>query len=418
MPKRTTKTKPSGQMAAFAATQKAKTSLLGDIQAHAVKKAAQDHSRRQDIIHPSEMAKTDVCPRSIVYRLSGVTPTEDKDPNGHHLETIFQEGHNIHSKWQTWLQEMGRLWGKWRCTACGTEEWGLSSDLPEDDSVYASPDAPGACDPPSHRHVWEYREIPLDAEEEMSLVGHADGGVPDIESMIEVKSIGLGTLRMEEPELVRENTVKTEAGKSIVDYDSVWRNLKRPLRSHRIQAGIYLKIAALKGWPFTKMIFIYENKANQQTKEFTIKYPEDLVDPIIETIKDIKWAVEKGHELDRPEGFTRKTKPCRTCVFRTHCWGEEQDEDDTTQQDAPDGARVSRSQAEVGPAKDSRAASAKGRLPRSSRGSDRTRGRRTDDAVHDDHQVVGVPKRAEGDVRGRRTVRRSRPRQDQVDQGA
>lgn len=400
MPKRTTKRKPTGQMAAYAATQKQKTSLLGDIQAHVVKKAAQDHSRRQDIIHPSEMAKTDVCPRSIVYRISGVEATDAKDPNGHHLETIFQEGHDIHLKWQTWLQEMGRLWGKWRCTACDQEYWGLSSDLPTDD---AEVDVPM-----SHSHVWEYREIPLNAEDELLLAGHADGGVPDIESMIEVKSIGLGTLRMEEPELVREHTVKTEDGKSVVDYDNVWKNLKRPLRSHRIQAGIYLKIAELRGWPFTKMIFIYENKANQQTKEFTIKYPEDLVDPIIDTMKDIKWAVEKNMVLDRPKDFTRKTKPCTSCAWRSHCYAGEEHEDDTKEPNAGNGARVPRSQAEDGSSEHPRSATSKRRLPRSARGPHGTVRQRTDDPVHDADEVVGVSQRSEGDGRGRRTVRRSR----------
>lgn len=413
MPKKTTRSKPTGQMAAYAATQKAKTTLLGDIQAHVVKKSSQDHSRRQDIIHPSEMAKGDVCPRAIVYRISGVTPTDTKAANGHHLETIFQEGHDIHLKWQTWLQEMGRLWGKWRCTACDEEQWGLSDDLPVDDRVYEGQDGSPFDFQATHRHVWEYREIPLDAEDELLLAGHADGGVPDIESMIEVKSIGLGTLRMEEPELVRENTVKTSAGKSVVDYDSVWKNLKRPLRSHRIQAGIYLKIAELRGWPFTKMIFIYENKANQQTKEFTIKYPAELVDPIIDQMKDIKWAVDKGRVLDRPYGFTRKTKPCTSCVWRTHCWPEgEQNEDHNQEPNAEDGPGIAGGEAPDGSSGNPRTDPSKRRVPRTSSRPHRTLRQRTDVAIHEDDKVVGVPERTEGDGRGRRTVRRSRPRQD------
>jgi len=403
MPKRTTR-KPTGNLAAFAATQKQKTALIGDIQAHVVKKSSQDHSRRQDIIHPSEMAKSDLCPRAIVYRISGAEPSNDKTPNGHHLETIFQEGHDIHSKWQTWLAEMGRLWGKWWCPACGKTEWGTGAlscegrDLEDGSHEGHSP------------VLMEYREVPLDAEVELMMAGHADGAVPDIKAFIEIKSIGLGTLRMEEPDLVRQNTKKTDDGKKVVDYDSIWKGLKRPLKSHRIQAGIYLAIAKILGWDYDRMVFIYENKANQQTKEFVIRYPAELVDPLIDTAKDIKWAVENGRLLDRPEGFTKQLKPCSDCIFRDLCWEEEDGKVDSQESNSGNGARKPRSEAENGSPRDPSTQSAKGRVSRAAGRPHRTVRQRTDDAVHDNHEVVGVPQRTVGDGRGRRTVRRSRAR--------
>lgn len=402
MPRKKSNAKPTGLLAAIADTKKAPTTLLGDIQGHVVKKASLPSDRRQDIIHPSEMAKSDVCPRAIAYRLTGVVSL-DKDPNGHHLETIFQEGHDIHSKWQTWLGEMGRLWGKWRCASCGAEEWGVSSDLPLSAGQFAT-----FGDSDLHLHIWEYREVPLAAESELMLVGHADGAVPDIESFIEIKSIGLGTLRMEEPELVKKHTVKTEEGKTVVDYDALWRSLKRPLVSHRKQAGIYLYVANLL-WPgkFTKMVFIYENKANQQTKEFTIKYQPDLIDPIIDTIRDIKWAVEKGQELPRPEGFSKQLKPCTSCPFRKHCWGEEEDGTLSQQErDSGTGTRQSGGQAEVGQAENLPANPTRRRSPRTAGGSHRTLRQRTDDPVHTPHKVERVHRGAVGGRGSGRTVRR------------
>ena len=386
-------------MAAFAATQKKKTTLIGDIQAHAVKKASQDHSRRQDIVHPSEMAKSDVCPRAVVYRLSGASPSNEKDPNGHHLETIFQEGHDIHSKWQTWLAEMGRLWGKWKCALCDDVMWGTGVPI-----------CIGVPDGPHDPLPMEYREVPLDAEVELMLAGHADGAVPDLKAFIEIKSVGLGTLRMEEPELVREHTKKTADGKSVVDYDSLWKALKRPLRSHRIQAGIYLHIAALRGWDFDKMIFIYENKANQQTREFVIKYPADLVDPIIDQIKDIKFAVEKGWLLDRPEGFAKQLKPCTACVFRDLCWEEEDGKNSNPKPDLEDGAGVSGGEEATRPPVDPGTESTQRRLPRAAGRSHRSVRQRTHDPVPATDPVVGVPGRAEGHGGGGRKVRRSRTR--------
>lgn len=381
-------------LAAMVASQKAPTVLLGDIQQHVVKKAALPNDRRQDVIHPSEMAKTDWCPRATAYRISGVEPTDEKKQNGHHLETIFQEGHDIHYKWQTWLGEMGRLWGKWQCTMCEHTAWGLSSLM-----QYCA-----ECLNPMR-----YAEVPLDAQRIYGIVGHADGAVPDVKAFIEIKSVGLGTVRMEEPDLVREYTKKTEDGKSIVDYDGLWKGLKRPLLSHRKQAGIYLAIAKALGWDFDSMVFIYENKANQQVKEFRIKYQDDLIEPLLDSAKDVMWAVENGRELPRPESNTRQLKPCSDCVFRSHCWGEEDNgKVSDPEPDAGTRARKPRSEARSRPAADSTTCPSGRRHPRTTGGSHRTVRQHADDAVHADDALGGVPGESTGGSRGRRTVRRSR----------
>ncbi len=301
---RTTKrsTKPTGLLKALTEGKRGTSTLIGDIQQYVVKKAENDYSRRQDIIHPSETTKTDWCPRSTAYRISGVTPTDEGEVKGAHLQTIFQEGHDIHAKWQTWLGEMGRLWGKWVCHFCEAETWQTGAECP-------------LCG-----KTMDYREVPLDVEKEFLTAGHADGAVPDVKSFIEIKSVGLGTLRMEEPDLVKKFTVKTSEGKNVVDYDNLWKNLKHPLKSHRIQANMYLYIAAHLGWDYDHMIFIYENKANQQTKEFRVKYDPEFIEPIIDQIKDVKWSVTTGQTLSRPVGFSKELKPCTTCVFRSHCY--------------------------------------------------------------------------------------------------
>ena len=35
------------------------------------------------------------------------------------MENVFAEGHAIHAKYQTWLWEMGVLFGDWLCLDCG-----------------------------------------------------------------------------------------------------------------------------------------------------------------------------------------------------------------------------------------------------------------------------------------------------------
>lgn len=403
-PRSTRPARPTGALKALAESKKSPTILLKDLQTHAVKRAQADNSRRQDIIHPSEMAKEDWCARATSYRIRGIARTDPDEVHHHQLLTIFEEGHEIHSKWQTWLGEMGRLWGLWRCPVCGHEE--------TDVGVLNCRGEEGVDE---HNTVpMEYKEIPLDAEAEWMISGHADGGVPDLRALIEIKSIGLGTLRIEEPELVKKYTLKTaETGKSVVDLDNLWKAIKRPLKGHRKQAGIYLAIANLRGYPLDKMIFLYEYKANQSTKEFVIEFDEDMVSDLIEMAKDIKWSVETGRDLPRIENAAQNAKPCKTCPWKTWCWAEEEDDgESTTPTDITDGGSLEKGEDEAGPAADLHAKPTR-RVSRTPRRPDRT-GRQRTDAVDDSVHAVGrVPRSAVGGSGGRRSPRRRVPRSDQ-----
>jgi rubrerythrin len=390
-PKRSNK--PTGLLAAFAETKKVERVLLGDLQAHVLKRSQQDNDRRQDIIHPSEMAKSDWCPRATAFRISGTQPSNKPPVNSHRMETIFQEGHDIHTKWQTWLREMGVLWGKWKCTTCEHTWMG---------------DTPLLCPACQAENGIEYKEVPLDGEEKWLIAGHADGAVPEKRSLVEVKSVGLGTVRMEEPELVRKYTVKTEDGKRVVDYDALFKGIQRPLKSHRKQAIVYLAIARYYGWPFDQMVFIYENKANQETKEFVLRYSEDAAEELLETALDIKWAVEQGHKLPRPPEMRRDQKPCTACVFRDLCWGVEDGKERNAEPDAADGAGVTGSEEATGPAEHLHADPAGRRVPRTAGRPHRTGRQRVDESVRPTDEVGGVPERPVGSGRGRRTVRRRR----------
>lgn len=346
------------------------------MQQHMVKKNQADDSRRQDIIHPSELAKEHVCPRQVAYRISGKEPTDSKKEHTAGLIAIFEEGHAQHSKYQTVLVEMGRMWGDWECLGCGMR---LTNTFKPT----------GSCDCTSES-IWEYREVSLNAEDEWMMTGHADGAVPDLNAFIEIKTIGLGTLRMEEPELVKQHTHKTTDGKTVTDMDGIWKGIKRPLKPHRNQANLYLAIADLLGMPVDKMIFIYENKANQQTKEFVMPFSASAVQPLIDTAKDIKYAVEHEQELPRPEWAEKEHKECRDCPFRSLCYGEGE-------------------QADEGAKRSPRVSPARRRPASSSRRPNRNGTSRTDDADARVDRVGELPDDRTGERRGRRVVSR-RPR--------
>lgn len=318
--------KPSGRLKDLTETKKYETLLLGDIQRHLIHRIDQPSDRRQDILHPSEMAKADWCPRQSWYRLSGVTPSDPQKAHGHQLENIFDEGHTIHDKWQQRLWDMGDLWGKFRCLACGHEWFATAPDRCADEL---------SCT--AGRALLQYREVPIDGEAKYLIAGHEDGAVPRLNALVEVKSIGQGTLRLEEPGLLKDYLVETVEGKKVYDLDAIWKNLRRPLPSHLRQTGIYLAVIQQMDLPFKidKVIFLYEYKANQAVKEFVVEGTPRVIQTLLDSALDIKYALEKGKEVPRPGDLTRESKPCTACPWLKECWG-----DVPTTEDVQQGASV------------------------------------------------------------------------------
>lgn len=299
--------KVGGRLAKLADMGAQKTTLLNDIQGFMIKKAGVPEDRDQTVLHPSEMAKADWCPRESYYRIAGFKGDE-KRKRAYSFQTanVFQEGHQIHAKWQGWLQEMGLLWGKWYCNRCGNSWFDVS------------PVICSACE----NSDFEYKEVPLRADEYL-IAGHADGAVPDKKALIEIKSVGTGTLRFEDPDLLEQHTFEID-GKKVVDFNSLWNSLKRPFSSHLRQGNIYLRLCLEMGLPYDKMVFIYESKVTQAVKEFTIKHNPAVTDRIFVKALDVKRGIEVGLAPERPSWAEGKNGPiCKSCPFAEVCWNEE-----------------------------------------------------------------------------------------------
>src|SRR4051812_8996318 len=190
--------KPSGRLAKLTADigKKEEIGLLTELRGYLLRKSKEEISdRRQDVIHPSEMAKKEWCPRQTYYRIAKTPIDPGTDPTrlySFQMANVFAEGHHIHAKYQGWLVDMGKLWGNWQCPICGKRE---ESSLP----VGCSGN-PISSDPLKawHRPVaMLYKEVPLHSDKYL-IAGHADGAIPG--GMIEIKSIGLGTMRFEDQE--------------------------------------------------------------------------------------------------------------------------------------------------------------------------------------------------------------------------
>lgn len=71
--------------------------------------------------------------------------------------------------------------------------------------------------------------------------------------------------------------------------------------------------------PISKMIFVYENKDTQETKEFTVKWDDDLVSSLEDRARFINDCVANKKMPER-EGNSKSAPPCKWCQFRATCY--------------------------------------------------------------------------------------------------
>lgn len=391
------KRKPSGALKRFAAAGKYETRILGDIQRHLLSQPPNE-GRDMTRLHVSELVHTRYCPRQVYYRLTGVSET--REAASFQLETIWEEGHHAHRKWQGWINALGRLRGQWQCTACGYEWHAVS---------------PRGCPECQVQMALRYQEVPIYSEE-YDLLGHADGDIDegtDDDPLLEIKTIGVGTIRHEMPQLLRKysHTVTLDNGeeRSLIDLDRLWRDLKRPFPQHLKQGMLYCHLLGR-----STMIYLYEFKPTQSVKEFTVKFRKDMIEDLLEEALDLRWAVEHKRCPSRPAWAKGTTSDgCKTCNYRDHCWetsalGEQDATQDGPAEKAP--RRVPRRQEGTRTRRTRPAAEAE---VQRARGADTDNGdgrQGSDEPVRPAHSLAGLLERATGADGDRRAVRRRPPR--------
>lgn len=268
----------------FLDAKKREPRLIGDIERHLMRRPLGDRSTT--VLHPSEIIKDDFCLRYSYYLMTGGEQKKEK-PNLR-LQSIFDEGHFIHHKWQTWFKEMGVLYGRFQCMNCEASMTGVS------------PERCLGC----NSRLMEYKEVTL-KDESLRIAGHTDGWIKGIgnDCLIEIKSIGAGTLRFEAPDLLYD---------ADGDVSKAFGNIKRPFRSHLLQGQMYLELAhRMFGEEAPKeIVFIYENKADQAYKEFAVKADYEIVDRIFFKAEKIVKAINAE---TMPECNVNPEEGCKSC---------------------------------------------------------------------------------------------------------
>lgn len=275
----------SPSLKAFLDSAKRETRLLGAVERHLLGRAPED--RDLSVLHPSELAKPEVCARALYMRMVWAREGRDLPREVLRLRTltIFGEGNAIHEKWQGWLAEMGVLRGMWECPCC-SHRWLETVPVTCPQCNYV-----GQRDGYSATNM-RYREVPLRSSKH-NIAGLSDGWIDDgkPDALLEVKSIGKGTVRIEAPHMFSKH-----GG----DMEKMWADIRRPFPSHLRQGHLYLALAELdlKAPPRRQIAFIYENKADQAFKEFLVTHDPEVSGPLLELALDVMWAVEKGREPD------------------------------------------------------------------------------------------------------------------------
>lgn len=278
------KYKPTGSLKNFIDAGKVKTRVLGSVERHVLAKPLDD-SRRTNVLHPSDMVDSEWCHRASYFHILGEVPV--KRDFSFRILSVFEEGHAIHAKWQRWFKEMGNLWGRWKCHECNHVFWGR----PQDHDPDISPEA------------YEYLEVTLNYEP-LNIAGHADGllvGLGD-PLMLEIKSIGAGTLRWEVPELFAENNG---------DFEKTWKGIDTPFMKHVNQVQIYMKLAELLELEYVpqEAVLLYESKASQEVKEFVVSKSDFGIAELFKAAQMIADCVK----AKTPPECNIATNGCKRC---------------------------------------------------------------------------------------------------------
>jgi len=282
-------TKPTGALKSLVNAGKNPSRVLTSVERWSLALPG-DKSRRMDVIHPSAMIKSDWCHRAQYFLLKGHTP----DPRvlTRKQQAVFQTGHDVHARWQDLFAKMGTLYGTWRCTDCRFKWEGLSKDI-------------GRCICCNSLRKPEYLEVPV-SNKALNISGHADGWLKgfDGDLLLEIKSIGAGTIIWEDPNFWYSMDSNFEAA---------WAALKEPFYSHIMQTQVYLRLLQdMYGDDAPKeVLFIYENKLTQDAKEFIIPRSGFGITHLFEAAEMLADAVVNGVA---PTCNVNASGSCKQCL--------------------------------------------------------------------------------------------------------
>lgn len=282
--------------------------IIKDLDLYLLSLNEEDNDRAIDVNAPSQIGK---CLRQRYYARTGAT----RDSNAVDARTrrIFDNGTKTHERLQAYLAEQGML---------------LMDEIPVVNDYY-------------------------------NIQGHTDGllAISKVEkAILEIKSInsnGFSQLKTAKPEHIQQGLsyvycveerrkflhseydtfAEFEADKDYLreSYAKYYQHLKdgtKHTRDEKIQfqCDLHFKMDSIlmkTNAPITKVIFLYENKDNQELKEYCISSKEakskEIMTEVLDDCAKLNKYVEKGKVPPRCSS-TKSCMDCRFCPFAIECW--------------------------------------------------------------------------------------------------
>lgn len=236
--------------------------------------------------HPSRLAKA-TCIRKMVYEYLNAPYIAERKDFSAQSHRIFHNGHAVHERLQNYIADLNvytegkcSLIGRWMCKDC-KKRYGYSEGNKKEADCWVS--RPEKCECGANRFRFKYMEVGIEIPE-FRVKGKADGvlewKVDRI--LIEIKSMN----------------------------PFQYMKLTSPPGYYLPQAMIYLKGTGLKN-----MLWLFEDKATQDLKEYITQYDEKIIVPIFDKLVIANSAITAEVFPDKP-----KTKVgCRACEYRLEC---------------------------------------------------------------------------------------------------
>lgn len=261
----------------------------------------EDNDRAVDVNSPSQVFK---CMRSLYYARIGAESDGFTDPR---LQRIFDNGTHMHLRIQEYLTKEGSL---------------VMDECP---CIDAEANIQGHTDGILKMTEQEYAILELKSMNSI-LFGKLKEPKPEhsAQAMIYMYCT---ECRRQELAVMTDKEFKKSEKKRAEFYRSRYQHLKagkKHTKEEKIQHNIdtNLKLDNLLHTikrPIDRIVFLYENKDNQELKEFVIEYDDDLMCDILDFYDQVNYYVANKKVPPR-EGTSKSCNICRFCSYRNECY--------------------------------------------------------------------------------------------------
>lgn len=272
----------------------------------------EDNDRAIDVNAPSQIGS---CMRGRFYARTGEHP--DANCVNARTRRIFDNGSYTHVRLQTYLKEQGML---------------LADEVPVHNEEYNIQGHTDGIIDISLKHdlsecaVLELKSINSNGFTELKTPKeeHVQQGLTYVFCLEERRKY------LQDKYATREDFDRSSPLR-VVKYKKLYQHLKsgrKHTRAEKIafQVSLHLRVDSLLydlKTPITKAIFLYENKDNQELKEFCITTQDakskNVLAKVLEDCAVLNECVEEDRIPPR-EGTCKSCSECRFCDYKSVCW--------------------------------------------------------------------------------------------------